>query len=218
MPAHVAGRARHCNPVHDHCYLWPPPSTALRVLLRPARQAVLLCGRGLDHLALDASPLSRSRLHAEQLQGKQLGRTSRRGSQAAGAGVRSPSCCATCSSGQPPGRCIVQQRRQQHHFQDSLFHHLWRGHQARRQLRAGRQVSPDCATDPCFGFDHANSMLGSNSSSLTSLLPPFTVYAGNWDVDKAAELKWTQGDTWTTTLSLPTGNKYEYKVSEQTIE
>lgn len=61
--------------------------------------------------------------------------------------------------------------------------------------------------------DHANSMLGSNGSSLTSLLPPLTVYAGNWDVDKAAELKWTQGDTWTTTLSLPAGNKYEYKVS-----
>ncbi len=34
---------------------------------------------------------------------------------------------------------------------------------------------------------------------------------GNWDVNKALQLQWTEGDRWVATLELPAGAVYEYK-------
>ncbi|KXZ45404.1 hypothetical protein GPECTOR_55g310 [Gonium pectorale] len=34
---------------------------------------------------------------------------------------------------------------------------------------------------------------------------------GNWDINKALDLSWTEGDRWLATLELPAGSVYEYK-------
>lgn len=35
--------------------------------------------------------------------------------------------------------------------------------------------------------------------------------AGNWDISKAPELHWNEGDRWSVTLELPTSRVVEYK-------
>lgn len=34
---------------------------------------------------------------------------------------------------------------------------------------------------------------------------------GSWDVNKALQLQWTEGDRWVATIELPAGAVYEYK-------
>lgn len=36
-------------------------------------------------------------------------------------------------------------------------------------------------------------------------------FAGAWDLNKAVELKWSEGDRWVMTMDLPAGAVYEYK-------
>lgn len=41
---------------------------------------------------------------------------------------------------------------------------------------------------------------------------PFAcVPAGCWDLNKAVDLQWTEGDRWMATMDLPAGSVYEYK-------